>query len=50
MIRIIDDIQLIPLCPDDIPDIFRMLNDEHAYMREWLSFMDLRKEYKNGSN
>ncbi|MDD4514250.1 GNAT family protein [Massilibacteroides sp.] len=40
MIRISDDIQLIPLCLDDATDIFRILNDEREYMREWLPFVD----------
>lgn len=40
MIRVTDDIQLIPLCLDDVSDIFRMLNAEREYMREWLPFVD----------
>ncbi|MDD2436029.1 MAG: GNAT family protein [Massilibacteroides sp.] len=40
MIRVSDDIQLLPLCLDDISDIFRILNAEREYMRVWLPFVD----------
>lgn len=40
MIRITDDIQLLSLCLDDVPDIFRILDGEREYMREWLPFVD----------
>ncbi|WP_085536452.1 GNAT family N-acetyltransferase [Massilibacteroides vaginae] len=50
MIRITDDIQLIPLCLDDISDIFRMLNDEREYMREWLPFVDNTQQEEDTAN
>lgn len=50
MIRITDDIQLIPLCLDDISDIFRMLNDEREYMREWLPFVDHTHKEEDTAN
>jgi ribosomal-protein-serine acetyltransferase len=40
MIRVSDDIQLVPLCLDDASSIFRLLDSEREYMREWLPFVD----------
>lgn len=50
MIRITDDIQLIPLCLDDISDIFRLLNDEREYLREWLPFVDHTQKEEDTAN
>lgn len=40
MIDVSEDIQLIPLSLDDVSDIFRLLDSEREYMREWLPFVD----------
>lgn len=40
MIYVTDAIQLRLLSTEDIPDIFRILDGEREYMREWLPFVD----------
>lgn len=50
MIRITDEIQLMPLCLDDIADIFRTLNDEWEYLREWLPFVDATHKEEDTAN
>lgn len=43
MIKMLDNITLIPISVEDIDDIFETINNERLFLRTWLPFVDKTK-------